>query len=64
MQKVAENMGEVSRFLELPDGMEIMVANGRIPMAGGNTSAEFAANLTSEISQWTKVIGQAGIRVE
>jgi tripartite-type tricarboxylate transporter receptor subunit TctC len=39
-------------------------ANGRIPTPGGNTPQEFAANIKAEVSRWSRVVRQAGIRLE
>ncbi len=53
---------ETARAMALPEVKERLLAIGVEPLA--NTPAEFAQYLRVEIPKWTKVIRQAGIKVE
>ena len=59
---VALLQGEVAKIMALPDVKERLAALGFSPV--GNTSAQFAAQLQTEMEKWTKVIRAAGIKVQ
>jgi tripartite-type tricarboxylate transporter receptor subunit TctC len=48
--------------MALPDVKERLAALGFSPV--GNTSAEFEAQLKTEMEKWTKVIRAANIKVQ
>jgi tripartite-type tricarboxylate transporter receptor subunit TctC len=53
---------DVLRALQTPEVRERLLLQGLEPV--GNTPDEFAAYVKQQIAQWTKVIRQAGIKVE
>src|SRR5581483_4406832 len=53
---------EMARIVALPDIKEKLAAFGFSPV--GSTPEEFAALIRSDIEQWTKVVRDAGIKVE
>ncbi|HEY4407262.1 MAG TPA: tripartite tricarboxylate transporter substrate binding protein [Xanthobacteraceae bacterium] len=59
---VALLQGEVAKIMALPDVKERLAALGFNPV--GNTSAEFEAQLKTEMEKWTKVIRAANIKVQ
>jgi tripartite-type tricarboxylate transporter receptor subunit TctC len=54
--------GELARALRAPDTRTRLAADGADPAPG--TPAEFGRLIQSEVATWTKVIAQAGIRLE
>jgi tripartite-type tricarboxylate transporter receptor subunit TctC len=59
---VARLNREVNRILALPDVQEKLLAQGLEP--AGNTPAEFAAMIRSEIAKYAKIVKAAGIKAE
>ena len=59
---VARIQAEVVKSLSLPAVKEKMLAQGAIP--GGNTSAEFAQLVDSEIKKWAGVVKVSGAKVD
>ncbi len=59
---IARLHGEITRVLQLPDIKERLVADGADPV--GNTPEEFGRFIQSEITKWTKVARDAGIKPE
>ena len=53
---------EINRMLNLPDVQERFQANGLV--ARGSTSAELADYLKSEVARWSKVVKDAGIKLD
>jgi tripartite-type tricarboxylate transporter receptor subunit TctC len=53
---------ETVRTLKTPDTRSLLSQQGADPV--GNTEAEFAAFIASEIERWAKVIRTARIRIE
>ena len=53
---------EVGKAIASPDIRERMVNEGAKPV--GDTPAEFGRFLRSEIARWTKIIQQAGIKLD
>lgn len=59
---VARIQAEVAKSLSVPAVKEKMLAQGAIP--GGNTSAEFAQLVDSEIKKWAGVVKVSGAKVD
>ena len=59
---VARLNRELNRILALPDVREKLLAQGLEP--AGNTPAEFAAMIRSEIAKYAKIVKSAGIKAE
>ena len=59
---VARLNREINRILALPDVQEKLLAQGLEP--AGNTPAEFAAMIRSEIAKYAKIVKAAGIKAE
>jgi len=53
---------EVAAIVKKPDVREKLIALGFEPE--GNTPAEFAAQIKSELAKWAKVIKTAGVKIE
>ena len=53
---------EVNRLLQMPDVRERFQAGGLVPVSG--TPAAMGDYLKAEIERWTKVVKEAGIKVE
>ena len=53
---------EIVRIVRSPEVNERLTAQGFDPL--GNTSAEFATYLRTEVDKWAKVIKQSGLRAE
>jgi len=54
--------GTVGKILNQPEARNIMAAEGSTPVGG--TPREFGAHITSEIEKWTRIVRQAGIKVD
>ena len=52
----------VGKILNQPEARAIMSAEGSTPVGG--TPREFGAHISSEIEKWTRIVKQAGIKVE
>ena len=52
----------VGKILNQPEVRTIMSAEGSTPVGG--TPREFGAHISSEIEKWTRIVRQAGIKVE
>ena len=59
---VARLAGETSRAIAQPDLRERMLAAGLEPL--GNSPDEFAAYFRAEVAKWSKVIREAGVRLD
>ena len=59
---VARIQAEVTKSLGTPAIKEKLLAQGAIP--GGNTSAEFAQMVDSEIKKWAVVVKVSGAKVD
>ena len=53
---------EIAKALRAPEVGERLAAEGA--EAGANTPEEFAAYIKREIAKWSKVVKEAGIKVE
>ena len=62
-QEIIDRMyKEVVRVLELPDIKQIWAAQGA--EAGGQSPAEFNAFIKTEITKWSKVVKDAGAKID
>jgi len=62
-RRIVESLyAEVARIVELPDVRQRLLNDAAEPV--GSNPAEFTAYLKSEIAKWTKVVKDAGIRVD
>ena len=59
---VAKLSEETQRILKLPDVRDRIVGLGAQPI--GNTPAEYASFIETEIAKWRKVIRDAGVKIE
>jgi tripartite-type tricarboxylate transporter receptor subunit TctC len=59
---VAKLHAETVRILKLPDVVERIASQGAAPV--GNTPAEFAAFITAESAKYSRIIKQAGVKLE
>ena len=59
---VAKLNADIVKVLHLPDTRERLTANALEPI--GDSSAEFGAHISNEITRWAKVVKAAGLKAE